>query len=639
MKGPIQALALITMTLLPLTAGGQSAQPTADAHYSNALAKETAVRTALKGDLAPEAVRKAVRTVAADYEQLVRNHPTSAHADDALWKAANLYMEAFTNLGEAEDREEAMRLYRMVASEYPTSTYAKQALQAAAAAERAAAAPQPAVAAAERAAPASRAAAPSTERVAPTPNPSVPSAARSSPAPVQRQAPTSPSTSRIALMSGIRRTIVPDAVRVVIELDREVPYREERLANPDRVFVDLSSTRVAPALSNQTLRFDSDSHPVRIIRIGSHPNNTTRVVLETSNVASCSIYPVYAPFQLVIDCIPEGESEATTTPWSAVSSRPEPPTPEPAPPPTLDAGAIGEFVVQTRLQLPAAQPASQWSLSAARKADPPPVLSSKSAVPRTTSLSPMRPPAKNLAGGFSMARQLGLGVSRIVIDPGHGGQDPGAKARGTTEANVVLDIALRLEKLLEEDEEAVEVILTRRADTYVPLEERTAIANREAADLFLSIHANASNIASAAGVETYFLNFATNMSAASVAARENAASGHSMGALPDLVKSIALSSKLDESRDLATFLQRELVAGLKGGNKDLKDLGVKQAPFVVLIGAAMPSALAEISFMTNTQEARLLQSGAYRQRIAEALFSGIRKYQGSLKTVERVASQ
>jgi N-acetylmuramoyl-L-alanine amidase len=427
-------------------------------------------------------------------------------------------------------------------------------------------------------------------------------------------------------------------VRVVIELDREVPYREERLANPDRVFIDLSSTRVTPALSNQTLRFDSDSHPVRIIRIGGHPNNTTRVVLETANVASCSVYPVYAPFQLVIDCIPAGDSETTSTPWSAVS-RPAPPPPTPTLPPTLDADALGEFVVQTRLALPAAPPASAWSLSAARKPAPPPVLSSTSAVPRTTSLSPIRPPARNLAGGFSMARQLGLGVSRIVIDPGHGGQDPGAKARGTTEANVVLDIALRLEKLLEEDEEAVEVILTRRADTYVTLEERTAIANREAADLFLSIHANASNIASAAGVETYFLNFATNMSAASVAARENAASGHSMGALPDLVKSIALSSKLDESRDLATFIQRELVTGLKGGNKDLKDLGVKQAPFVVLIGAAMPSALAEISFMTNTQEARLLQSGAYRQRIAEALFSGIRKYQGSLKTVERVASQ
>jgi N-acetylmuramoyl-L-alanine amidase len=638
MKGPIQALALMTIFLLPLTAGGQSAQPTADTHYANALAKETAVRTALKGGLAPEALRKAVRTVTADYEQFVRNHPASAHADDALWKAANLYMEAFNKLGDAEDREEAMRLFRMVALEYPKSTYAKQALQATAAAERAASAPRPSVAPAERVAPAPDPSVAPPERVAPAPNPSVPSAARSSPAPVPRQAPTSPSTSRIALISGIRRTIVPDAVRVVIELDREVPYREERLANPDRVFIDLSSTRVTPALSNQTLRFDSDSHPVRIIRIGGHPNNTTRVVLETANVASCSVYPVYAPFQLVIDCIPAGDSETTSTPWSAVS-RPAPPPPTPTLPPTLDADALGEFVVQTRLALPAAPPASAWSLSAARKPAPPPVLSSTSAVPRTTSLSPIRPPARNLAGGFSMARQLGLGVSRIVIDPGHGGQDPGAKARGTTEANVVLDIALRLEKLLEEDEEAVEVILTRRADTYVTLEERTAIANREAADLFLSIHANASNIASAAGVETYFLNFATNMSAASVAARENAASGHSMGALPDLVKSIALSSKLDESRDLATFIQRELVTGLKGGNKDLKDLGVKQAPFVVLIGAAMPSALAEISFMTNTQEARLLQSGAYRQRIAEALFSGIRKYQGSLKTVERVASQ
>jgi N-acetylmuramoyl-L-alanine amidase len=243
-----------------------------------------------------------------------------------------------------------------------------------------------------------------------------------------------------------------------------------------------------------------------------------------------------------------------------------------------------------------------------------------------------------VAGGFSMARQLGLSVSRIVIDPGHGGQDPGAKGRGTTEAEVVLDIALKLEKLLE-SEPGVEVILTRRGDTTVPLEERTAIANREEADLFVSIHVNASSSAEAAGVETYFLNFASNMSAASVAARENAASRHSMGALPNLVKSIALNSKIDESRDLATMLQRELVAGLRGGNRNLKDLGVKQAPFVVLIGAAMPSALAEVAFLTNAQEARLLQGGGYRQRVAEALFNGIREYQVSLKDVNQVASQ
>src|SRR5439155_25496681 len=185
----------------------------------------------------------------------------------------------------------------------------------------------------------------------------------------------------------------------------------------------------------------------------------------------------------------------------------------------------------------------------------------------------------------------------------------------------------------------IEVILTRRTDEYVPLQERTAIANREGADLFLSIHANASANVSAHGVETYFLNFASNMTAASVAARENAASGQTMGALPDFLKAIALNNKLAESRDFATEVQSAIVDRLRKSNRTVKDLGVKQAPFVVLIGAAMPSVLAEIAFVTNTQEARLLKGGPYRQRIADALFAAIRKYQGSLRTATAVAHQ
>jgi N-acetylmuramoyl-L-alanine amidase len=247
-------------------------------------------------------------------------------------------------------------------------------------------------------------------------------------------------------------------------------------------------------------------------------------------------------------------------------------------------------------------------------------------------------PARNLNGGLSIARQLGLGISRIVIDPGHGGHDPGAKGKGVTEAELVLDVSLRLEKLLQKVQ-GVEVILTRRSDEFIPLPERTAMANREGADLFLSIHANASESAVARGVETYFLNFANNLTAAAVAARENAASSQVMGALPDFVKAIALNNKLDESRDFATYVQHAMVERLKTTNKTVRDLGVKQAPFVVLIGAAMPSVLAEISFVTNVQEARLLKGTVYRQRIAEALFNAIRKYQGSLKNSTAVALQ
>jgi N-acetylmuramoyl-L-alanine amidase len=247
--------------------------------------------------------------------------------------------------------------------------------------------------------------------------------------------------------------------------------------------------------------------------------------------------------------------------------------------------------------------------------------------------------APSLGPGFSMARQLGLSVSRIVIDPGHGGHDPGAKGKGgITEAELVLDVSLRLEKLLAEVP-GVEVILTRHADEFVALPERTAIANREGADLFLSIHANASPNDQAHGVEAYFLNFANNLSAAAVAARENATSGQAMGALPDFVRAIALNNKLDESRDFALLVQQSMVERLRPINKTIKDLGVKQAPFVVLIGASMPSLLAEISFLTHEQEAKLLKSSAYRQRIAEALCDAVQQYQGSLKRVQTVAQQ
>jgi N-acetylmuramoyl-L-alanine amidase len=179
--------------------------------------------------------------------------------------------------------------------------------------------------------------------------------------------------------------------------------------------------------------------------------------------------------------------------------------------------------------------------------------------------------------------------------------------------------------------EGLEVVMTRRADVYVPLEERTAIANRDSADLFLSIHANASRNAAAQGVETYFLSFASSPEAEEVAARENSASSSGMHSLPDIVKAITLNNKLDESKDFAGMVQEALVSRLRRSNKNLRNLGVKKAPFVVLIGAGMPSALAEISFLTNRQDLALLKTDAYKQRIAEALHASVMRYRRSLK--------
>ena len=177
----------------------------------------------------------------------------------------------------------------------------------------------------------------------------------------------------------------------------------------------------------------------------------------------------------------------------------------------------------------------------------------------------------------------------------------------------------------------MEVVLTRRTNAYVSLQERTAIANRSGADLFLSIHANASNNARVRGFATYFLNFASNPEAEALAARENAGSARTMGNLPDIVRAIALNNKIDESRDFASMVQASMHERLRKADRNARNLGVKQAPFMVLIGATMPSALAEVSFLTNGDEAALLRSQSYRQQIAEALLAGMMKYQNSLK--------
>ncbi|MCX6539374.1 MAG: N-acetylmuramoyl-L-alanine amidase [Acidobacteria bacterium] len=250
--------------------------------------------------------------------------------------------------------------------------------------------------------------------------------------------------------------------------------------------------------------------------------------------------------------------------------------------------------------------------------------------------SPPATPATNSRGGYSIARQLGLRVGRVVIDPGHGGSDPGALGADISEAAITLDIALKLEALLAQAT-GVDVVLTRRSDVYVGLQERTAIANRDGADLFVSIHVNANRDRSIQGIETFLLNFASTPGAAAVAARENAGSTTTMSRLDTMVKQIALTNKLDESRDLAAQLQAALVKRLRGTDKGLRNLGVKQVPFVVLIGASMPSVLVEVAFLTNRHEGQLLATKAYRQRIAESLSDGVTRYLRSLKKGDGVA--
>jgi N-acetylmuramoyl-L-alanine amidase len=242
------------------------------------------------------------------------------------------------------------------------------------------------------------------------------------------------------------------------------------------------------------------------------------------------------------------------------------------------------------------------------------------------------------AGDRSLTRVLGLKIGKIVIDAGHGGHDTGTIGpNGLLEKDVVLDVAKRLGRLLE-SRLGAEVIYTRRDDTFIPLETRTAIANRERADLFISIHANSSRDSDARGVETYYLNFTSSPEALEVAARENAVSEKSIYELQDLVKKIALKEKIEESREFAGDVQESLYGGLALNNAHLRNRGVKKAPFIVLIGANMPSILAEISFVSNPTDERKLETSEHRQRIAESLYRGVSKYVSGLSGV-KVASK
>jgi N-acetylmuramoyl-L-alanine amidase len=497
----------------------------------------------------PAATVDDFRFVVERYWAFVRRYPLNGYVDDALWQAGNLALEAHRRFGDDRDRLTAARMFEWLKTQYPSSSYIARV-------------------------PAER---PATQASA-------------------------PAQSAQAVIRALRREALPEAVRITLEMDREVPFYQERIDHPSRLFFDLKGTKTTPALVDAVFHYDADV--VRDIRLGRHPNDTTRIVLDLEGVSRYSVFTLYDPYRIVIDC----EREAAAPPdLSIKAAELKPPTPE-------------GLAVPSAPSVPASAPVIA----------PPSPPAPKAAAPVA--------PAANAGGKFSVARQLGLGVSRIVIDAGHGGHDPGATAFGISESELVLDVALRLEKLLQQHQ-GFEPVLTRRTNDYVTLEERTDIANRESADLFLSIHANASANATAHGVETYFLNFALNPQAEAVAARENAASSRTMNSLPGIIKAITLNSKLNESRDFAGLIQQSMVRGLRPANKQLKDLGVKQAPFMVLIGAAMPSVLAEISFVTNRAEARLLKTSAYRQKIAESLLAAILKYQQALKKVQTAALQ
>jgi N-acetylmuramoyl-L-alanine amidase len=246
--------------------------------------------------------------------------------------------------------------------------------------------------------------------------------------------------------------------------------------------------------------------------------------------------------------------------------------------------------------------------------------------------SPEKPPqpAQPTKEGYSMARQLGLGIQRIVIDPGHGGKDPGAIGKsGTMEKIIVLDICQRLKKLLGANND-LEVIMTRESDIYVPVENRTVIANQKRADLFVSVHANSNPSKKRSGVETFYLNFSQDPSVIETAALENATSTKNLSEMRSILEKIAKNSKVMESKELAKDIQKNLVLTLQKKYKDIKDLGYKGGPFWVLIGVETSSVLVEVSYLSNTKEETRLKNAQYRQNIAQGIYSGIKEYVNSL---------
>jgi N-acetylmuramoyl-L-alanine amidase len=492
-------------------------------------------------------------------------------------------------------------------------------------------------------------------------------------------------------VTAVRFWSLGNVTRIAIETDGDFQVRSDRLDNPDRIFFDLEGTK--PTLSRKALTVIPVSDRfVQRIRVAEPQRNVTRVVLDLESAVETSISRLDNPSRLIVELRAPGKGAETSKPPARtapviVEPTPRPPAPRPAvrrpfkPPPPAPA-APAQAAPTARAQeaaldtppvlsskeytTPAPVVALSYQPEPAPVAPVPPAASgilAKATVPeesnplsgrpalnapvpdapvRTTTPAPAEksassppetafPAKRNSTGGRSMIRVLGLKVDRIVLDPGHGGHDTGTVGpQGLREKDLVLDVAERLGRLIEE-KMGSEVIYTRSDDTFVPLERRTEIANEAKADLFLSIHANSSPLRSAAGVETFYLNFTTSRSALEVAARENSGSQMSIYDLQDLLQKIALKDKVEESREFAAHVQSALYRiSARTTDARSKDRGVKKAPFVVLIGASMPSVLAEIGFISNARDESIMRREEYRRRTAEALYKGISSYASTL---------
>ena len=426
-----------------------------------------------------------------------------------------------------------------------------------------------------------------------------------------------------------------DSTRVTVELEGSVQYVSGRIANPDRIYFDLHAAKLAPQLIRGKIAVDDAM--VSAIRAAQSPSGVVRVVLEVNGVKDYTASLLdsssrQGPTQLVIDLYADAKTMHLA---QAINAATDPPAPANA----AIASAATTSTTAPDPAKPAATKVTSSDLPAATTSgnaipEPKRTLGSAKSGKKPDLVQPTSSPQPTRDGQSTLTRALGLKIGRIVIDAGHGGHDTGTIGpTGLMEKDLCLDVALRLGKIIQQRLPGADVVFTRSDDTFIPLEERTHIANEAKADMFISIHANSSQDSGARGIETYYLNLKGSDEAMEVAARENATSEEGIHELQDLVKQIARTEKIDESKEFAEDVQDSLSKRIQKTARVVKNRGVRKAPFVVLIGADMPSILTEISFLSNPADEKLLKQPEHRQRVAEGIFQGIAGYLQSLNSM------
>jgi N-acetylmuramoyl-L-alanine amidase len=420
----------------------------------------------------------------------------------------------------------------------------------------------------------------------------------------------------------IRAAAHGDATRVTIDLEDSVQYSSGRIANPDRIFFDLHAARLTPEMARASIQ--ADGTLLTAVRVAQNNTGVVRVVLDVNGAKDYTASLTSNPPQLLIDLYgnpPETPSRTAANSNNAINGAINA-SPSNGANATSGRNRGSDSTAMARNTPPSGKIAKPKSVKATATGTKPDLIRA------TTAPQPTR------NGQSTLTRALGLKIGRIVIDAGHGGHDTGTIGpTGLMEKDLCLDVALRLGKIIEQRLPGADVVYTRSDDTFVPLEERTNIANQAKADLFLSIHANSSRDHEARGIETYYLNLKGSAEAMEVAARENATAQEGVHDLQDLVKQIARTEKIDESKELAEDIQDSLSKRVQKSGKTVKNRGVRKAPFIVLIGADMPSILTEISFLSNPADEQLLKKPEQRQKVAEGLYQGVASYLESMNSV------